>query len=192
MRAGRMSVVVSVVAVVCLGVSAVRAQSSFDTPVFSDPNLLAAIFAPPPTKPSPLQVPVLTEERDGFLNSKKEFRSAYVKASIPTDWEAFDKQFAPEKHPGQPTLQLLENGFYEVNQTIYSVKLFERKVNSLLNFEYSLRELGGYDPRSKENALDTFFEHAAVKTDFNWDAPIGLYVGVKFQIKCNSIFQFWK
>ena len=86
----------------------------------------------------------------------------------------------------------MEKGMYEVDQTLYSFKLFERKVNSLFNLEWTMRQLSDYDARSRANGLDTFFDHAKVRTDFNWDAPIGLYVGVRFQVKCNSIFQFWK
>jgi hypothetical protein len=173
-------------------VGVVSAQTSFEAAAFSDPNLIAAIFAPPPSKQTSVPSPQDLNDRLGFPSSRKEFHARTVLPPIPEDWEAFDKQFAPHQHPGQPSLQLLENGFYEFNQTIYSIKLFERKVNSLLNFEYSLRELGAYDSRSKENAIDNVFDHAAMKTDFNWDAPIGLFVGVRFQLKCDSIFQFWK
>lgn len=192
MRASLKIVVTALLVVWLTGVKAVLAQAYFDTPAFSDPNLLAAIFAPSLSKQTSLDTPTEPDDRLSLTRSRRHFQAPTTPVRLPADWEAFDKQFAPQPHPGQPSLQLLENGFYEVNQTIYSIKLFERKVNSLLNFEYSLRELGAYDSRSKENAIDDYFSHATVKTDFNWDAPIGVYLGVKFQIKCDSIFQFWK
>jgi hypothetical protein len=166
------------------------AQTAFESPALSDPSLLAAIFAPTSRKPAATDQPVVSE-KSPFGRVQREFRQP-ARRRIPENWEAFEKQFAPEAHPDQPHLQLLENGLYTVNQTIYSIKLFERNINSLLNLEYSLNELRGYDARSKANELDNFFDHAKLKTEFDWDAPIGLYVGVKFQIKCDSIFQFWK
>src|ERR1051326_4597807 len=115
--------VVSVVSF-CLGlageVGVVSAQTSFEAAAFSDPNLIAAIFAPPPSKQTSVPSPQDLNDRLGFPSSRKEFHARTVLPPIPEDWEAFDKQFAPHQHPGQPSLQLLENGFYEFNQTIRS------------------------------------------------------------------------
>jgi len=169
----------------------VRGQIVAESHAFADPNLLAAIFAPPPTRSANTYVPPQLDIRSEMPTTKHEIRLPYRKPPIPENWEAFDKQFAPEMQ-NKRSLQILENGLYEVNQTLYSIKLFERNVNSMLNFEYKLRELGGYDSRSRLNAIDGFFDHTTVRTDFNWDAPIGLYIGVRLQIKCDSIFAFWK
>jgi hypothetical protein len=166
------------------------AQTTLEAPVFSDPTLLAAIFVP--SKPARTFEEPVTQPNSEFTGLRQEFQFKPRRVAIPKDWQAFEKQFAPEQHNGKPALQLIENGMYQVNQLIYSVKLFERNINSLLNFEWSLHELTGYDPRTKANALDSMFDHAKVKTDFEWDAPVGLYVGVRFQLKCDSIFQFWK
>jgi hypothetical protein len=194
MRASRKSYIeVGVVAVTCFVASlSLSAQTTLESPAFSDPHLFAAIFAP--QKPAPSYVPRREADlgRSSFGRDGRDIRVNLYRPPIPKDWQAFEERFAPEQYPDQPHLQLLENGMYEFNQTLYSLKLFERDVNSLLSFEYSMRELSGYDSRSRENKLDNFFDHAKVKTEFDWDAPIGLYVGVKLQIKCDSIFQFWK
>ena len=168
----------------------VTGQIAFESPAFSDPNLLASIFTPVRTRPSADAQVRLVERESQFGRGHHEFH--LPRQAIPTSWEEFDKQFAPEQPSNKPTLHLLENGMYQANQMIYSVKLFERNVNSLLNFEWNLHEISGYDSRSKANELDNLFDHAKVKTDLNWDAPVGLYVGVRFQIKCHSIFQFWR
>jgi len=192
MRASRKTVVVGCGLAIGSAVflNPLVAQTVLESPAFSDPNLMAAIFAP--SKPVRTFDEPVTRLDSEYTGMRKEFRLKPRKFPIPKNWEAFDKRFAPEKHNGKPVLQLLENGMYEVNQVVYSVKLFERNVNTLLNFEWSMRELGGYDSRTKANAPDNFFDHAKVKTEFDWDAPVGLYVGVRFQIKCHSIFQFWK
>jgi hypothetical protein len=192
-RAGRRAVGVGwgLVAGFLVLLDPLAAQTVLESPAFSDPNLLAAIFMPPLKPNRALDEPVTLPD-SGFKATRQEFRRDLRRPPIPKDWESFDNQYAPASYPSQPTLRLMEKGMYEVNQTLYGLKLFERKVNSLLSLEWTMRELGGYDPRSKANAPDDFFDHARVKTEFNWDAPIGLYVGVRFQIKCDSIFQFWK
>ena len=166
------------------------AQTVLESPAFSDPTLLAAIFVP--EKPIRSFEEAVTPPSSELTSLHHEFRLKPRRLPIPEDWEEFDRRFSPEQHSGKPTLQLLENGMYQVNQVIYSVKLFERNVNSLLNVEWSLHEISGYDSRTKANELDNVFDHAKVKTEFDWDAPVGLYVGIRFQIKCDSIFQFWK
>ncbi len=184
----RLYVVIGSICLMGAGKGVVQGQT-FESHVFSDPNLLAAIFAQPPPPPSTPQPRPFLED-NGSLTKRR--GALYATRPIPQDWEQFDREFAPQPHASPRTLDVLENGMYKVNQTVYSIKLAERKVNSMLNFEYSLHELGGYDYRSRQNAIDNFFDHATVKTDFNWDAPIGVYVGIRFQIKCESIFQFWK
>jgi hypothetical protein len=154
--------------------------------------LLAAIFAPQKPVKTIERRQEIALERANLGRNGRDVRVNLYRPSIPENWQAFEKEFAPTQYPDQPHLQILENGLYEVNQTLYSLKLFERQVNSLLSLEYSMRDLSGYDARSKKNELDNFFDHAKFKTEFDWDAPIGLYVGVKFQVKCYSIFQFWK
>jgi hypothetical protein len=192
MRASRNAVAVGCgLAIGCAAfLNQLVAQPALESPAFSDPNLMAAIFAP--SKPVRAFDEPVTRLDSDYTGLRKEFRLKPRRVAIPKDWEAFEKQFAPEQHNGRPVLQWIENGMYQVNQIVYSIKLVERNVNSLLNFEWSLHELSGYDPRTKANALDNFFDHARVKTDFDWDAPIGLYVGVRLQVKCDSIFQFWK
>ena len=170
---------------------ALLAQVVLESPAFSDPALLAVIFTPPSNATNIRDVPRL-ENVSGPARLRGDFKLSYPKAPIPENCDAFEERFGVEKQEGRPHLQLLENGMHKINETIFSIKLFERRVNSLLNLEYSLHELAGYDSRSKENELDNFFDHAKLKTDFDWDAPVGLYVGLRFQIKCYSIFQFWK
>jgi hypothetical protein len=192
MRASRKFAVVlgGVILGVCLVAGRASAQAVFDSPSLADPSLIAAIFNPPKrVKPAEEVFAFSPEDAE---TGRYEFRLKPRKPPLPRDWEAFDKQYAPTNETSGPTVRLLEKGLYEVNQTLYSLKLFERQVNSLLSLEYSMRELGGYDSRSKQNRLDDFFDHAKVKTEVDWDAPIGLYVGIKFQIPCDSIFQFWK
>jgi hypothetical protein len=169
------------------------AQTSLEAPSsFPDPVLLATIFSPSPPKPTVTLDEPIGKELPSLNRLRNDISAPSYKPAIPEDWEAFDKQFAPDRVDGQPHFQFLENGMYKVNQTLYSMKLFERQVNSLLNFEYSLHEISGYDARTKANQFDNFFDHAKLKTDFDWDAPVGIYVGLRFQIKCYSIFQFWK
>src|ERR1051326_3965547 len=170
--------------------SQLAAQTVLESPSFSNPNLLAAIFMP--QKPVRMVDEPVVPSDPGFTRTRHEFRLDARKARIPADWEEFETMYGPASRPGQPTLRFMEKGMYEVNQTLYSLKLFERKINSLLSLEWTMSELGGYDSRSKANELDNFFDHARVKTEFDWDAPIGLYVGVRFQLQCDSIFQFWK
>jgi len=170
--------------------SPTNAQAVLESSSFADPNLLAAIFTPSKSERRAAEV-TAPAARD-FVDVRHEFSLRPPKYRIPENWEAFERQYAPKTDHSKPTLNLMEKGMYEVNQTLYSLKLFEKQVNSLLSFEYTMRELGGYDPRSKQNKIDDFFDHAKVKTEFDWDAPIGLYVGVKLQIQCDSIFQFWK
>ena len=193
MRASRQCVVVVFFLAVGFGgkTTELSAQTVLESPAFSDSRLLAAIFASPPSRPtSSDEVPPV----EGLepVRLRKDFELPYRKARVPDDWDAFEKQFGVVKHEGNTHLQILEDGMYKVNETIFSIKLFERRVNSLLNLEYSFHELTGYDSRSKDNEIDNFFDHAKLKTDFDWDAPVGLYVGLRLQIKCYSIFQFWK
>src|ERR1043166_5999803 len=101
----------------------IAAQTVLESPAFSDPNLLAAIFVPAKSIPSFDEV--VTPPSSEFPSLHREFRLKPRRLPIPDDWEEFDKRFSPEQHSGKPTLQLLENGMYQVNQIIYSVKLFE-------------------------------------------------------------------
>lgn len=152
---------------------------------------LASIVIPSPSKSNKAFTSHEAGQKEDITGEKIEFHLR-KKYAIPRNWEEFDKHFAPDSRDVYTPVQWLEHGMYHVNQTLFAAELFERHVNGLLNLEYSLRELGNYDSRSEKNKLDGFFDHAKVKTDFDWDAPIGLYVGVRFQIKCDSIFQFWK
>lgn len=187
---------VAVLGGLCLGCGDLTMAGSPNTSIESssiaDPNILAAIFTPAPSQTTPTLARPVAPDPVGPADTTQVFQLPVYRTQIPRDWEDFDKKFSPEQHPGQPALQLLENGLYQVNQTIFSVKLFERKVNSMMNFEYTLSDIAGYDSRTKANRIDSFFSNASLKSDFNWEAPVGLYVGFRFEIRCNSIFQFWK
>jgi len=192
MRASRHFCIVVGAACIAMFAHCGFAQTVLESQPFSDPSLLAAIFVPAPSRPeNNFDRPASSDQLE-VARVRREFHLPFHKPSIPKDWESFERQFAPETHKGQPTLQMVEDGMYTLNQTVYSIKLFERNVNSLLNFEWSLHELNGYDSRSRANDLDNFFDHAKLRTDFDWDAPVGIYIGVRFVIKCDSIFQFWK
>ena len=69
---------------------------TIETPAFSDPNLLAAIFAPPPAKPAPDFTPPLEVSRAELPYARHEFHLPYVKRPIPETWDAFEKQAGRE------------------------------------------------------------------------------------------------
>src|SRR5947207_2819330 len=119
MKASRKLAVVVTSLVVGFAIRGV-AQTLFETHAFSDANLIAGIFAPPPPKPGPDFRPPLGEGRAELPYARHEFHLPHEKPPIPENWNAFEKQFAREEHKGQPSLQLLENGLYQVNQTLYS------------------------------------------------------------------------
>src|ERR1043166_1458727 len=84
------------------------AQTVLESPAFSDPSLLAAIFASPPSRvTSTPEVPPIESLEPVRL--RRDFELPYRKARIPDDWDAFERQFGVEKHEGSAHLQILED-----------------------------------------------------------------------------------
>lgn len=168
------------------------ADAMLESPSPVTPAVMAAIFPAPPSRSaiSPDRSYALDQSSPG--SATRGFERPVYKLQLPHDWEEFEDRFAREEHPGQPTLELLGNGIYHINEMLFSVKLFERNVNSMMNFAYTLHEIAGYDSSARANRSGGFLNNASVKSDFKWDVPVQLYVGLRFEIRCSSVFQFWK
>jgi hypothetical protein len=146
-----------------------------------DPNVMAAIF--PPSSASIEPHPTYDGSGAEFSGSGRISRKTPIlsekRPPLPKDWESFDKQYAPEQKIGHPIVSVLENGTYQVDELLYSIKLLEKQ----LNVEYRLNNLEDYDPRTKANAFDNILNQTSMKTDVRVDTPIGAYVGVRMVIK---------